>query len=168
MFKKKPFIIAEIASAHDGDYKSAKKIADQALKNGADAIKLQIFDCGKLISKKNPLFKKFKKLEISKLKWLKVLKSFKRDTFLIAETFDIESLKFAKNLNVFKAYKLPSTCLNDKNMLEILNSLKKPVIIAAGGSKVEEIKFAFNKLKKKLSSIVIMAGFEQFSKFIVI
>lgn len=162
MFKKKPFIIAEIASAHDGDYKSAKKIADQALKNGADAIKFQIFDCGKLISKKNPLFKKFKKLEISKLKWLKVLKSFKRDTFLIAETFDIESLKFAKNLNVFKAYKLPSTCLNDKNMLEILNSLKKPVIIAAGGSKVEEIKFAFNKLKKKLSSIVIMAGFQNF------
>ena len=38
MFKKKPFIIAEIASAHDGNYKSAKKIADQALKNGATAL----------------------------------------------------------------------------------------------------------------------------------
>ena len=162
MFKKKPFIIGEIASAHEGNYKLAKKIANLALKNGADAIKFQIFNCEKLISKKNPLYKKFKKLEISKFEWLKVLKSFKRDTFLIAETFDSESLKFAKSLDVFKAYKLPSTCLNDKSMLEILTNLKKPVILAAGGSKIEEIRFAFNILKKKLSSIVIMAGFQNF------
>ena len=162
MFNRSPFIIGEVASAHDGNYKLAKKIANSALKSGADAIKFQIFNCEKLISKKNPLYKKFKKLEISKSEWFKVLKSFRRNTFLIAEIFDEESLLFAKSLNVFKAFKLPSTCLNDKRMLEILIKLRKPVILAAGGSKIEEIRFAFNKLKKKLPSLVIMAGFQNF------
>ncbi len=42
-FKNLPFIIGEVASAHEGDYRKAIKIGQEALKAGADAVKFQIF-----------------------------------------------------------------------------------------------------------------------------
>lgn len=77
-FKNLPFIIGEVASAHEGDYRKAIKIGQEALKAGADAVKFQIFKCNHLISTKNPLYGKFKKLEISQNNWLKVFKKFKK------------------------------------------------------------------------------------------
>ena len=71
-FKKLPFIIGEVASAHEGNYMNAVKIGKQAFKAGADAVKFQIFKCQKLMSKKNPLYKKFEKFEISQHNWGKI------------------------------------------------------------------------------------------------
>ena len=124
----KPFIIGEIASAHEGDYKKAIKIGKAALKAGANAIKFQIFKSNLLLSIKNPLYKKFQKLEISNNNWKKVVKEFRKKFFLIAEIFDFESLKFAHSLNAFKIFKLPSSCLTEIEMLQYLGKLKKPVI----------------------------------------
>ena len=161
-FKKLPFIIGEVASAHEGNYKKAIKIGEQAFKAGADAVKFQIFKCQKLMSEKNPLYKKFKKFEISQDNWGKIFSQFKKNQFLVAEIFDIESLIFADKQKIFKIYKLPSTCLNNKEMLSYLSKINKPVIIAAGGATLEEIDYAFKKLKKNKKDIIIMAGFQNF------
>ena len=147
-FKKSPFIIGEVASAHEGNHNKAIKIGKSAFKAGADAVKFQIFKCQNLMSKKNPLYKKFKKFEISKENWIKILKQFKNNQLLIAEIFDLDSLIFANKQKIFKIYKLPSTCLNNKEMLNYLSKIKKPIIIAAGGATFEEINYAFKKLKK--------------------
>ena len=88
MFKNHPFIIAEIASAHEGRINNLNKIIKHALNAKPDAIKLQIFDCDSLVSKKNPQYRKLKKLEISQNNWRKVFKNYKKNTFLIAEAFD--------------------------------------------------------------------------------
>lgn len=161
-FKKLPFIIGEVASAHEGNHINAVKIAKQAFKAGADAVKFQIFKCQKLMSKKNPLYKKFKKFEISQDNWVKIFKQFKIDQCLVAEIFDIDSLIFADKQKIFKIYKLPSTCLNNKEMLNFLSKVNKPVIIAAGGATLEEIDYAFKKLKRTKKDIIIMAGFQNF------
>ena len=161
-FKKLPFIIGEVASAHEGNYINAVKIGKQAFKAGADAVKFQIFKCQKLMSKKNPLYNKFEKFEISQKNWIKIFKQFKINDYLIAETFDIDSLIFAENQKIFKIYKLPSTCLNNKEMLNFLSDLNKPVIIASGGATFEEIDYAFKKLKRNKKDTIIMAGFQNF------
>ena len=41
--KKNHFIIAEIASSHDGKISKLKKLTDFSLNAGADAVKFQIF-----------------------------------------------------------------------------------------------------------------------------
>jgi len=161
-FKKLPFIIGEVASAHEGNYMNAVKIGKQAFKAGADAVKFQIFQCQKLMSKKNPLYKKFKKFEISQDNWCKIFRQFTKDQFLVAEIFDINSLIYADKQKIFKIFKLPSTCLNNKEMLNYLSKINKPVIIAAGGATFKEIDYAFKKLKRNKREIIIMAGFQNF------
>ena len=43
MFKKKPYIIAEIGSNHNGSFHKAKEIIDLAKKAGCSAVKFQSF-----------------------------------------------------------------------------------------------------------------------------
>ena len=74
MFEKNaPYIIAEIASAHEGNVNLAIEIAKYALASKADAVKFQIFKSEKLLSKNNPFFKQFKKLEFSFKEWEKII-----------------------------------------------------------------------------------------------
>ena len=160
--KTKPFIIGEVASAHEGNYKTAIKIGKAAFASGADAVKFQIFKSKLLLSSKNSLFKKFQKLEISKKNWIKVFKKFNKRKILIAEVFDLDSLKFASSLNTFKFYKIPSTCLTEKDMLVFLKRLNKPVILATGGATLSEIKYALRHLKLNKDKVTIMAGFQNF------
>ena len=160
--KDRPFIIGEIASAHEGSYRTAIKIGNEAFKAGADAVKFQLFKCNALMSSRNPLYRKFKKLEIQQQDWIKVFKKFQKKQFLIAETFDIESLNFALNLKIFQMIKIPSTCLVNKDMLIALKEFNKLVILASGGATLAEIKFAIKYLKKKKKDIIIMAGFQNF------
>ena len=167
MFKNHPFIIAEIASAHEGRINNLNKIIIQAVNAKPDAIQLQIFDCDSLVSKKNPQYRKLKKLEISQNNWRKVFKNYKKNTFLIAEAFDEKSLKFSIKSKKFKAYKLPSSCINDDRMLSLLNKAKKPVILAIGGSTFKEVKIAVKKLRKNIPNLVIMAGFQNFPTKII-
>ena len=60
MFKKNlPYIIAEIASAHEGNVNLAIEITNYAIASKADAVKFQMFKSERLLSKNNPFFKKF-------------------------------------------------------------------------------------------------------------
>ena len=164
MFSKNyPYIIAEVASAHEGNPNLAIEIAKYAIKAKADAVKFQIFNSEKLLSSNNPFFKKFKKIELSFKEWRKVIRSIDgKKVSLIAEVFDNESLLFAENLNAFKAYKIPSACLNDESMLKTLRKINKPVILGVGGAEFKEIKYAYKKLKGSLSNINLMCGFQNF------
>ena len=48
---KKPFIIAEIGNNHEGSFSTAKKLITEAANAGVDAVKFQMFDTPKYISK---------------------------------------------------------------------------------------------------------------------
>ena len=41
--QRKPFLVAEISSNHNGNFLNAKKLILAAKKNGADAVKLQTY-----------------------------------------------------------------------------------------------------------------------------
>ena len=71
-------IIAEIANAHQGNSELAKRIALEAIDNGADAIKFQIYFADELLINKHKRFNHFKKQSFSKNTWLKLLNFFKK------------------------------------------------------------------------------------------
>ena len=65
-------IIAEIANAHQGDPQIAREIANQAIENGADAIKFQIYFADELLSNDHPRFEHFKNQSFDEKTWLNV------------------------------------------------------------------------------------------------
>ena len=50
----KIYIVAEIGCNHNGNFKLAKKMVDEAKKAGVDAVKFQTFKADQLISKIAP------------------------------------------------------------------------------------------------------------------
>ena len=164
MFKKNlPYIIVEIASAHEGNVNLAIEITNYAIASKADAVKFQMFKSERLLSKNNPFFKKFQEIEFSFKDWNKIIRSIdNKKISLIAEAYDEESLLFAKNLNVFNSYKIPASCLNDRNMLNKLKEINKPIILSVGGVEFREIKYAYKQLSNHSSDIILMCGFQNF------
>ena len=158
-----PYIIAEIASAHEGSPDLAIELVNFASASNTDAIKFQIFKTEKLLSKKNTLYDEFKKIELSYNDWERVfLSSNNKKISLIAEAYDQESLLFAKNLDIFAAYKIPASCLNDESIFKIFKDIKKPLILGIGGAEFDEIKNVYAKFNTDIKDLVLMCGFQNF------
>lgn len=71
-------IIAEVANAHQGNYKEALKLGLAADKANADAIKYQIYFAEEFLSKKHPRFDHFKKQSFSEKQWIYIIKNLKK------------------------------------------------------------------------------------------
>ena len=64
--KKDPFIIAEIGNNHEGSYKLAKKLINEASKTGVNAVKFQTFQTKDFISSSDKKrIDRFEKFELS-------------------------------------------------------------------------------------------------------
>ncbi|MAJ85735.1 MAG: acetylneuraminic acid synthetase [Candidatus Pelagibacter sp.] len=164
-----PYIIAEIGVNHEGSLKKAKKLIDEAVKGGADAVKFQTYKAETLAVKKSPaywdtskektksqykLFKKFDKFD--KNHYLQLFNYCKKKNIDFSSTpFDERSVDF---LNPFlKFYKIASADINNLPLLKKVASKKKPTIISTGASDIKEISFAVNFLKKNgCKEIIIM------------
>ena len=108
-YKNKIYIIAEIGVNHNGSLNTAKEMIIQCKKNGADAVKFQIFSAKNHYSKFTPGFKYLKKkntynliknLEIDR-RWVKKLKTYcdKKKIIFFASPCDLDAIKILKNLN---------------------------------------------------------------------
>ena len=160
--KKDHFIIAEIASSHDGKISKLKKLTNFSINTGADAVKFQIFKANKLLSTSNPLYNEFKKIEINYAEWKKFFLSYKKyKKKIIVEPFDFDSLELCNSLNIFSAIKVPVSCLNDKNYLFLLKKMNKPIIISIAATEIKEIQNIYKFFNKK-NEIVLMYGIQNF------
>ena len=157
-------IIAEIANAHQGNPEMAKVIANQALRNGADAIKFQIYFADELLSKNHPRFKHFKKQSFNKRTWLKIINEFKKKNVKIyCDVFGEKAFKIAKICNV-DGYKIHSSDLNNNILLNLVAKTNKKIFLSVGGSTLEEIANALKVIKNNKNKIkpVILHGFQNY------
>ena len=159
---KKCIIIAEAGVNHNGSIILAKKLVDIAVRSGADFIKFQSFKAHSVVTKKATItkyqkinqgksssqYEMIKKLELSYLDHLKIIKYCKKKKInFLSTAFDLESMKMLIHFKP-KFIKIASGDINNVPLLKYASSFKIPIIFSTGMSNLKEINTAIKILLK--------------------
>lgn len=153
------FFVAEIGINHNGSLENAKKLIDMAYLCGVDAVKFQKRTpeiCVPEHKKQQiyetpwgdiPYIEYKKKVEFGEKEYREIDTYCKNKNMLwFASPWDIPSVDFLENFNV-PCYKIASAKLTDRELLEKIRDLKKPIFLSLGMSTEEEIQKAIEVLK---------------------
>lgn len=151
------FIIAEIGINHNGSVALAKKMIDEAVEAGCDAVKFQKRTVTKVYTPEEldvyrPNYygstnRDLKMgLELSYKDYCTIDAYCKEKKIMwFASCWDIDSVDFIEQFNV-PCHKVASAMLTDDEFLLKLKSLGKPILLSTGMSTMEEIRHAVNLL----------------------
>ena len=166
----KTFIIAEAGVNHNGSMEIAKKLIDDAVETGVDAVKFQTFKTNKLILnniEKAPYQKKttnttenqyemLKRLEVSKAQNRELIEYCKQKGILFLSTpFEKDSLDELDELDV-SAFKVAATDLTNIQFLRQVASKGKPIILSAGMCYLEEVRMALEAIEKINKDVILL------------
>lgn len=153
------FFVAEIGINHNGSLENAKRLIDMAYLCGVDAVKFQKRTpeiCVPEHKKQQiyetpwgdiPYIEYKKKVEFGEKEYREIDTYCKNKNMLwFASPWDIPSVDFLENFNV-PCYKIASAKLTDRELLEKIRDLKKPIFLSLGMSTEEEIQKAIEILK---------------------
>lgn len=146
-----PYIIAELGVNHDGSVDRALELTRAAAEAGADAVKLQLFETDRLMSKAAKLaaYQKaagesdpitmLRRLELSIDDMARVVDlAHELKIHAIVTVFSVELVQKAETL-AWDAYKTASPDIVHKPLLEALAATGKPMIVSTGASTTGEI-----------------------------
>ena len=164
----RPYIIAEAGVNHEGSLKNAKLLIENAAEGGADAIKFQSYKADKLTVQNSPAywdkskektesqFKLFKKYDSFNYEDYKILKDYcdHMNIEFLSTPFDRESANYLNKL--MKVFKISSSDITNKPFIQEVCNFKKPIILSTGAATIREIKAAYNWIKEKGNSIVLL------------
>lgn len=158
-----PYIIAEMACAHDGDLTKAKQLIDAAAEAGVDAIQLQLFSAEEQVAPHHSLYDLLRQLEFSEADWASLFEHARQqDLTLFAFTYDPPKLKLALDLGI-DGIKLSSADLSNPEMLAMAASSDLPITLGTGASTLEEIQAALEQVQSQGGSqVVLMHGVQNF------
>ena len=144
---KKPLLVAEIGSGHEGNFDLAVQMVEAAAESGADVIKFQIYKAKELI---HPILlsKQFERcllLEFSEEQWKELFETARRYKIdFFASVFGDWGLKLvSQNCNWIK---IASGDLNHLGLLRKVGNTRKKVILSTGMSTLDEIGLAIFNL----------------------
>lgn len=158
--KKQPYIIAEIAQAHDGSLGILHSYIDALASTGVDAIKFQMHIAEAESSLQEPFRVNFSYEDKTRLEY------WKRTSFTLQQWKDIKkhcdevgleficspfsnlAIDWLEELNV-KCYKIGSGEVNNLLMLSKIANTGKDVILSSGMSSFEELDETVDFLKQK-------------------
>lgn len=165
--KNKPYLIAEIAQAHDGSLGILHSYIDAVAQTGVQAIKFQMHIAEAESSIHEPFRVQFSKEDATRFDYWKRMEFTLEQWQEIKAHCDTVGLDFIcspfSNLAVdwleiigVKAYKVGSGEVNNYLLLERIAQTEKPIIISSGMSNFEELDqtIAFLKSKKVDFSIL--------------
>jgi N-acetylneuraminate synthase len=155
-----PFIIAEIAQAHNGSFDKALEYIDALAETGIDAIKFQTHIAAaessihesfriKFSDQDATRFDYWKRMEFSKAQW-KELKARceKVGVEFMSSPFSNAAVDLLEEIGV-KRYKVGSGEVNNFLLLEKMSQTGKPIIVSSGMSSFAELDQTVSFLKKK-------------------
>ena len=162
-----PFFIAEIGINHNGDLNIVKKLIDNAIQSGFNAVKFQKRDIETVYSKEDldtpresPWGKTTRDqkygLEFSEIEYDEIDK-YCRDKKIewFASAWDLKSLQFLKKYKL-KFNKVASAMIVDLNFLEAVAKEKKYTFISTGMSTISDIEKAIDIFKKNQCEFELM------------
>ena len=133
------FIIAEAGVNHNGDITIARRLIDVAVETSADAVKFQMFNAEKMISRYAPMAEYQKKSSNRSESQLEMIKKYELDIdshrelrnyceekgiIFLSSPFDLESIDLLDRLGL-KIFKIPSGEITNLPYLRKIGSLKK-------------------------------------------
>lgn len=146
-----PYVIAEIGVNHDGNISRAVELTHAAADAGADAVKLQLFEADRLMSKAAKLaayqrsagerdpIEMLRRLELSIDAMAKVVDAaHARKIHAIVSVFSVELVPIAERL-AWDAYKTASPDIINKPLLLALADTTKPLIVSTGTATLDEV-----------------------------
>lgn len=149
-----PYVIAEIGVNHDGSAARAVELVDVAADAGADAVKFQLFEAERLMSRASRLAKyqasagerdpveMLRRLELSVDAMAPaVARAHARGVHAIVTVFSLELVDHAERLP-WDAYKTASPDIVHRPLLERLMRTGKPMIVSTGASDHDEVRRA--------------------------
>ena len=154
------FIIAEAGVNHNGSIEIAKRMIDEAVKFGADAVKFQTFKSEKVVSKFAPKAGYQKQTTDSKESQYEMIKKLELDVeahkelmdyasnkgiMFFSSPFDLESVDLLVELGL-DIIKIPSGEIINLPYLEKIGRLNKKIILSTGMSDLGEIEDALDVL----------------------
>jgi N-acetylneuraminate synthase len=165
---KKIFLIGEIGINHNGSLKLAKKIIDQAVQSGFDAVKFQkrepnisVPDNKKEEVKNTPwgnitYLEYKKKIEFDKHDYNEINNYCKKKKIIwFASVWDLPSLEFiSKYKPMF--HKIPSSMLTNYDLLNEVAKKKNTTFISTGMSSMSDVKQAVSIFKKHRCPFILM------------
>jgi len=163
------FIIAEAGINHNGNFVLAKKLIDNAVKAGADAIKFQTFKTENIVTltaekaeyQKDIIdesqYKMLKKFELSDDDFWNLFNYAKKSGIIfLSSPFDEESVDFLDKIGV-PAFKVPSGEITNFPLLKKIGQKSKPVILSTGMATLGEVEDALNYLYKQgIKEIILL------------
>jgi len=163
---KQPYIIAETAVNHEGDFAFLKRMVSDIAFLKLNAVKFHLLlNLDSYMQKNHPLKEDTKKWMFSKEQWMQIIAlAGQQGLDVIALCDDIVSARFiienAINVNSIEVH---ASALNDIFLLRALKGFKGRVILGVGGSGIHEIHFAIKELDEiGIHDIMLMYGFQSY------
>jgi N,N'-diacetyllegionaminate synthase len=127
------FVLAEVASAHQGEAVQAIALAKNAKEAGADGVKFQLFRASELIAPNDPRRSTFDQIELELGDWEQVLhETVALGIEVLIEVFDRTSLALAEKAEI-AAYKIHSTDMENPEFVRAVAATGRPVLFSTGG-----------------------------------
>ena len=163
----KPYLIAEIAQAHDGSLGILHSYIDAVAKTGVQAIKFQMHIAEAESSIHEPFrvqfsyedktrFDYWKRMEFTLDQWKEIKKHCDEvDLDFICSPFSNLAVDWLEEIGI-SSYKIGSGEVNNFLLLEKIAKTGKPIIISSGMSSYKELDIAFDFLKNKKVNFSIL------------
>lgn len=166
----KPYYIADIGANHDGELDRALRLIELAKESGANAAKFQNFKADTIVSKtafanlantshqsswNKSVYEVYKSAELN-LEWTEAIKTKCEEVGIeyFTSPYDLEVLDVLDNY--MRLFKIGSGDITWLEMIERVAKKGKPVLIATGASKQDDVYRAVNTLMKFTEQIVLM------------
>jgi len=158
-------LIAETAWHHDGEFSFMEHLVDTILhKSKADILKMHLtLDFDEYMDLSHPLYHELKSKMFTENEWTLLLNNVKSsDLALMLLYNDTKAVEFGTQFDP-DLVEIHAVCLNDIFLLDALKEnikLETKVVFGIGGSTLEEIEFAINRIQHE--NIVLMYGFQNY------
>jgi N,N'-diacetyllegionaminate synthase len=162
----KPFVIAEVAQAHDGSLGFAHSFIDAVSECGADAIKFQTH-IASAESTKDEMFRVpmsgqdasrydyWKRMEFTKEQWVGLSRhAAEKKIIFLSSAFSVEAVCLLQKLDM-PAYKIGSGEFKSIELINAILDTKKPILFSTGMSRYDEVKTAADTFDSKNASFAL-------------
>jgi len=162
--KVSTYILAEMASSHEGDPEIAEFIVDSAAKAKADGILFQLINLDTYIVPSDENYPEVKSFYMNQEAWAALIdraNSLGLDVW--ANVYDLESARFCKDKRI-RGYKFHSANLENDNLVREVVKAKKEIALSVGGmekGEIEEVLRLIYSVDKK-AELHLMYGLQNF------